>query len=80
MKESDYMNNKSSSFKLRKFLSDAVRNDGIGIVKHPSGETVAYEVRYICEFPAIGKVVKKERNLLHEVIKQQAEELISKRR
>jgi len=76
--EFEFLNEKCSFWEVRRFVSDALQSDGVGIVNYPSGNKAAYGVRYICDVPTIGRI--KKPSLLEEIIKKQAEKLVSERR
>ena len=43
-----------SSFGLRRFISDAMLDDGLAFVRYPSGEITAFKITPIVTFPALG--------------------------
>ena len=43
-----------SGFEVRKFISDAMLDDGAAFVRYPSGEIAAFKITPIVAIPALG--------------------------
>lgn len=48
------MNTGMSSFEIRRFLSDALANDGVASVRYPSGAIAVFKITPIVSVPALG--------------------------